>query len=78
MENQQNKVKCKIQKLTIFPGNKITPRWKLDMVAVRTTNGNFIACLYQLPHFTKLLQEGKEITLTTSPCYYKPKYLMVK
>lgn len=78
MDNQQEIIKCKIKKLTIFPGNKITPRWKLDMVGIDTNKGEFIACLYQLPHFTKLLQDGKTVSLKASPCHYNNKLKMVK
>jgi hypothetical protein len=40
------------------------------MVGITTSKGKFIAHLYQLPHFTKLLNSKDTVTLTLKPCYY--------
>jgi len=76
MDNQI--IRCTVKDLTLFPGKTITPRWKLDMVEVSTTKGKFMACLYQLPEFTKLKQDGKTVSLKVSKCYYPSKLDMVK
>ena len=65
-----NQIQTTITKLTLFPGSKITSKWSKDMVGISTTKGKFIAHLYQLPHFTKLLNSKDTITLTLKPCYY--------
>ena len=59
-----------ITKLTLFPGSKITSKWSKEMVGITTPKGKFIAHLYQLPHFTKLLNSKDTVTITLKPCYY--------
>lgn len=63
-------IQTTITKLTLFPGSKITSKWSKDMVGITTSKGKFIAHLYQLPHFTKLLNSKDTVTLTLKPCYY--------
>ena len=73
-----NIIRCTVKDLTLFPGSTVTRRWKLDMVEVSTTKGKYMACLYQLPEFTKLKQDGKTVSLKVSKCYYPSKLDMVK